>query len=181
MKTTTDTKEKLLDVAQNMIQTRGYNAFSYADITKVVNIRKASIHYYFPSKGDLGIAVTQRYREIFSALLNQIETSNIAWLEKIRKYTVLYKDVLSENRLCLCGALATDMQTLPKKLQIEVRHFFNDNLAWLQKILPNNMTESAQMIIATLQGGMMIAKNNDQIRDETFATIVNQLIDKLNK
>ena len=44
----------ILDVAQQLIQTRGYNAFSYADIASQVGIRTATIHYYFPTKADLG-------------------------------------------------------------------------------------------------------------------------------
>jgi len=49
-----DTAERILDIAQDLIQRRGFNAFSYHDIAAPMGIRKASIHYHFPSKADLG-------------------------------------------------------------------------------------------------------------------------------
>ena len=49
-----DTAQQILDVAQDLVRCRGYSAFSYADISKQVGIRKASIHYHFSSKEELG-------------------------------------------------------------------------------------------------------------------------------
>jgi len=54
---TNSAAEEILDLAETLIQTRGYSAFSYQDIADSLGIRKASIHYHFPSKTDLGIAV----------------------------------------------------------------------------------------------------------------------------
>ena len=56
-----ETAEQILDLAETLIQTRGYSAFSYQDIADDLGIRKASIHYHFPSKTDLGVAVVDRY------------------------------------------------------------------------------------------------------------------------
>ena len=64
-----DTGEQILDRAEALIQTRGYSAFSYQDISEALGIRKASIHYHFPSKTDLGIAVVDRYVERFGTAL----------------------------------------------------------------------------------------------------------------
>ncbi len=58
---TTDTKLKILDTAQELIQKLGVNAMSYADISTAVGIRKASIHYHFPSKEDLLVSLLERY------------------------------------------------------------------------------------------------------------------------
>jgi len=48
-----------VDLAEALIQSRGYSAFSYQDISDRLGIRKASIHYHFPSKTDLGVAALQ--------------------------------------------------------------------------------------------------------------------------
>src|SRR5258706_9278478 len=64
-----DTAEQILDLAGLLIKTRGYSAFSYQDIADSLGIRKASIHYHFPSKADLGIAVVDRYVARFGAAL----------------------------------------------------------------------------------------------------------------
>lgn len=178
MKNTADTRELLLDATQMLIQTRGYNAFSYADLTQIVNIRKASIHYHFPTKVDLGVAVTRRYRKNFSEQLASISELKISWIEKIGHYANLYKNVLNENRLCLCAALASDIQTLPLKLQNETRGFLTDNVAWLSQIINKKNSEAAHMILSTLQGGMMLAKSLGNV-DDTFNRIIKELVYKL--
>ncbi len=61
-----DTKVEILDLAENLLRDRGFNAFSYANISSVLKIKNAAIHYYFPGKADLGVAVIQRARERFA-------------------------------------------------------------------------------------------------------------------
>jgi len=46
-----DTSEKILDLAELLIQTRGYSAFSYQDISEALEVTKASIHYHFAANG----------------------------------------------------------------------------------------------------------------------------------
>src|SRR5579862_1588267 len=55
------TRDRILDIAQRLIQSRGYNAFSFDDLAEELDIRTASIHYHFPTKADLGIALLRRY------------------------------------------------------------------------------------------------------------------------
>jgi TetR/AcrR family transcriptional repressor of nem operon len=43
-----------LDIAEQLVQTRGFNGFSYADIAAEIGISKASLHYHFPTKAMLG-------------------------------------------------------------------------------------------------------------------------------
>src|SRR5689334_19966743 len=66
------TADQILDLAENLIQTRGYTGSSYQDISAQLGIRKASIHYHFASKTALGIAVLQRYVARFDAALQKI-------------------------------------------------------------------------------------------------------------
>jgi TetR/AcrR family transcriptional repressor of nem operon len=168
---TTSKKIEILDIAQEAIQKRGYNAFSYADLAEAVGIRKASIHHYFPGKADLGLAVIRRYRESFGQLLNTIDSTEKNGLVKIKRYAKLYEEVLLDGRLCLCGMLATDIETLPKPLKNEIRKFFTDNINWLARIIRSQqpakaitekrLLEIASMIISTLQGATNVAKALD--------------------
>jgi AcrR family transcriptional regulator len=48
-------------IAERLVQTRGYNGFSYADVAAELNISKASLHYHFPGKAELGEALIRRY------------------------------------------------------------------------------------------------------------------------
>jgi TetR/AcrR family transcriptional regulator, transcriptional repressor for nem operon len=162
---TSDKKNEILDCAQALIQTRGYNGFSYADISNAVGIRKASIHHHFPTKVDLVVAVVERYRDVFNACLLNIDAQE-NWISKIKLYAELYQEVLDEDKLCLCGMLASDMETLPDEVKKVVRGFLSDNADWLSEVLLSHYPEISKkrllniawQIINLLQGGIMMAR-----------------------
>ena len=64
------TREALIRTAEQLMRTRGYSAFSYADLSESVGIRKASIHHHFPTKEDLGKALVEEYIERVRVELN---------------------------------------------------------------------------------------------------------------
>ncbi|HEU4554463.1 MAG TPA: TetR/AcrR family transcriptional regulator, partial [Chitinophaga sp.] len=55
-----NTREKIIELADHLIRTKGFNAFSYADISAPLAIKNAAVHYHFPTKADLGISVIER-------------------------------------------------------------------------------------------------------------------------
>lgn len=57
--------DRIMDHAQLLVQMVGYNGFSYADIAQKLGIRKATIHYYFPTKSGLCAGLLRRYRKRF--------------------------------------------------------------------------------------------------------------------
>ena len=118
-----ETAEQILDLAETLIQTRGYSAFSYQDIADALGIRKASIHYHFPSKADLGVAVINRYIDRFDAALTEVagdeSQSSMAMLELyVQPYLQFAR---APDRVCLCGALAGEMLALPLNYEAQVR------------------------------------------------------------
>lgn len=176
-----DTSQRILDVAERLVQTRGFNGFSYADIAEALDVTKASLHYHFPSKADLGKRLIERYEETFIALLEAIDATGAAPREKLKRYARIYADVLRENRMCLCGMLASDYATLPKPMKEEVRHFFDENERWLAAVLEQGRKsgslefkgaalELARVIVGSLEGAMMLARSyGDAARFDTAA------------
>ena len=71
------TAARILDVAEGLVQVRGFNGFSYADISAEVGITKAALHYHFSAKADLGLALITRYAGRFAAELARIDTSDL--------------------------------------------------------------------------------------------------------
>src|SRR5579863_9848734 len=132
---TSETSSRILDVAERLVQTRGFNAFSYADISRALHITKASLHYHFPTKAKLGERLIERYRVAFQAALDDIDGSCSDAGAKLRAYAGIYINVLERNRMCLCGMLAADYATLPKAMKDEVRRFFDANEAWLVEVV----------------------------------------------
>src|SRR5829696_3752969 len=105
------TATRILDEAERLAQTRGFNGLSYADVAAVVGTSKAALHYHFPTKADLGRALIERYTERFFRALDEIEASGAAPPERLQRYARLYADVVKQDRLCLCGMLAAEYTT----------------------------------------------------------------------
>src|SRR4026209_1090801 len=176
-----DPSERILDVAERLVQTRGFNGFSYADIAEALDVTKASLHYHFPSKADLGKRLIERYEETFLAMLKAIDETGAAPREKLKRYARIYADVLRDNRMCLCGMLASDYATLPKPMKEEVTHFFDENEHWLAAVLEQgrksgglafkgSALELARVIVGSLEGAMMLARSyGDAARFDTAA------------
>ena len=120
-----ETAEQILDLAEMLIQTRGYSAFSYQDIADSLGIRKASIHYHFPSKADLGIAVVDRYVARFGAALVAIaedpSQTSMAMLDFYVEPYIGYAK--SADQVCLCGALAGEILAAAAGASLPRRRF----------------------------------------------------------
>src|SRR6185503_15486098 len=116
------TAGRILDVAERLVQTRGFNGFSYADISAELRIRNASVHYHFRSKSDLGKRLVARYRENFMAALSALEAKAPDARARLRTYAGMWSQVLRDRyRMCLCGMMAADIATLPKAVRSEIR------------------------------------------------------------
>ena len=183
-----DTAERILDIAERLVQTRGFNGFSYADVAQALKVTKASLHYHYPSKADLGARLIERYEKNFLAALARVDKQADTAPEKLRRYAAIYEDVLRDNRMCLCGMLAAEFGTLPKGMKDEMRHYFDANERWLVGVLQQGRkdkslkftgspSEVAQSLVGALEGAMMIARSYADVArfraaaDRTLAAI----------
>jgi TetR/AcrR family transcriptional regulator, transcriptional repressor for nem operon len=167
----TDTASTILDIAERLVQTRGFNAFSYADVAAELGITKAALHYHFAGKAELGQALLVRYTTRFSEALEAIDASRASSsaARKLKAYADLYADVLAQDRMCLCGMLAADYHTLPETMRQAVTRFFDHNETWLTAVVDQGRDdgtlqvtgasrEVARMIIGTFEGAMLVAR-----------------------
>ena len=163
------TATRILDLAEELVQTRGFSGFSYADIASRLDVTPASLHYHYGSKADLGEALIRRYRERFMSALETVEQQSGQAPAMLGAYARIYADVLRLKRMCLCGMLAAGYETLPEPMRLEVVRFFDDNEAWLVRVLEQGRTEGtiafggpaavvAQSIISGLEGALLIAR-----------------------
>ena len=161
-----DTLQEVLDVAEEMIQTRGYNAVSFREIAGRVGIKSASIHYYFKSKGDLGAVLVKRYADRFGEARRRLEGTPSERLMGFAKF--LSDGFRASGRMCLCGVLAAETSTLPAKVTREVREFFDQNERWLAGVLQAGResgrmrfegppADAAKALFAAIEGALMSA------------------------
>lgn len=184
----TDTANQILDVAERLVQVRGFNAFSYADVAKEVHISTASLHYHFPSKSELGEALIARYANRFMAALGEIDEGVADHPRKLAAYVELYVGVLRNERMCLCGMLAAEHETLSAAMQSAVVKFFEKNEAWLAEVLQQGRDqgslrfagsplEEARSIVSALEGAMLVARSFGDIN--RFQAVAGHLLTSL--
>jgi TetR/AcrR family transcriptional regulator, transcriptional repressor for nem operon len=160
---------RILDVAERLVQVRGYNGFSYADVAAELGVTKASLHYHYPGKAELGEALINRYATRFEEALHGIDAECSEVPAKLAAYAALYAGVLQEQRMCLCGMLAADYETLPPSMRDSVVRFFDENAVWLERVLEQGTADgtlhyggsardAAQLIISALEGAMLVAR-----------------------
>lgn len=168
------TAARVLDVAERLVQVRGFNGFSYADVAAELNITKASLHYHFATKAELGRALIWRYAERFADALTAIDARPADARGKLDAYARLYAEVLRGKRMCLCGMLAAEYPTLPKPMRDAVIRFFDDNETWLETVLERGREEgtlhfsgpareAARMIVCSLEGAMLVARSYSDV------------------
>jgi TetR/AcrR family transcriptional repressor of nem operon len=165
-----DTANQILDVAERLVQVRGFNAFSYADVAADLGLTNAALHYHFPTKSDLGEALISRYAARFVGALLEIDGSLVDPLRKLDAYVDLYAEVLRHRRMCLCGMLAAEYETLSVGMQGAVALFFEKNENWLAEVLAEGLRDGqlrfagsaldeARSIVSGLEGAMLIARS----------------------
>ena len=165
----TGTAPRILDVAERLVQVRGFNGFSYADIAAELQITKAALHYHFASKAALGEALIARYADRFMGALASLDTADGTVRAKLDSYAGLYLQVLRNRKMCLCGMLAAEYQTLPQPMQDAVIRFFDQNESWLESVLEQGRADGslhfadsardiARMIVGGLEGAMLVAR-----------------------
>jgi TetR/AcrR family transcriptional repressor of nem operon len=183
-----NTRSRILDAGERLVQVRGFNGFSYADVAAELSLTKASLHYHFPSKAELGEALIARYAERFAHALAAIDANVTLAPAKLDAYASLYAKVLREERMCLCGMLAAEYQTLPDPIRDAVVAFLDDNEAWLALVLEdgredgslrfsNTAADTARSIVSGLEGAMLVARPYGAI--ERFETAAAQLLASL--
>lgn len=164
------TADKIIDTATELLQQRGFNAFSYSDISKLIGIKTASIHYHYPSKNELGKTVMSKYRERHQAAMYKIDSEFDSPLKKIQAFTQLFKCTFGRDyKMCPCAMLTTDIATLPDSIQDEVQGFYTDNESWLAAVLDDGRqqkiftfdaspAECAKTLFAAFEGAMLSAR-----------------------
>lgn len=170
MSKTIDTKERILNEAERLLQCRGYNGFSYKDIAGPLGIRNAAIHYHFPAKADLGVAVIDRYRDLLHQWSKDFMAHGGDALQQLEGYFEFVRNALNQYEMvCPIGIMGTDYHTIPDRMRDRAIKLVEEILTWLTRILEVGLEDGtfsfkgrpedrAVAIKATLQGAAQLAR-----------------------
>lgn len=167
-----DMREALMSVARAAVQAHGYDALSFRELAKAVGIKSASVHYHFPTKGDLGAALAHRYTQDGAAALEALlaQSRDPKWC--MDRYIEIFRAALADdNRMCLCGIMGAEYDDLPPAVRTEIDAFAQVNIAWLERVLAltkskrdkTALKEQAVAIYAAVEGAQLIARSRGDI------------------
>ncbi len=171
--------QEIIDTAEGMIRERGYNGFSFREIADAVGVKSASVHYHFPTKGDLGVVVAKSYTEKFLGALG--DPSGATPKKLIERYIEACRyAIIKQDKMCLCGMLGAEVAALPESVARETKIFFEKNIDWLTIVYarmanvgPAGAVARAHGGVATVEGAMILARTlNDA---DAFEKAVKQI------
>jgi TetR/AcrR family transcriptional repressor of nem operon len=180
-----DTRSKILDLAEQLWLGRGFNGFSYQHISRELGVKNAAIHYHFPHKEDLGIALVQRYRRRLGRYIEaQAELAPAAKLEKFFELADTYFQ--RDQQVCPTGILSVEFHTLPDALRDEAALFMRDMQQWAVSILKDGRAAGVMhfapaeevmgaLLFSSLQGALQLARLEPELLEQVKAALRTQL------
>ncbi len=182
-----DTRTRALNLSRHYLQTLGFNGFSFQTIADALGIKKASLHYHFASKEDLGLALLEEYEKSYKDWTRKIESLS-AQKKLEQMLVVFYKMALDENKICPSGVLCSDFNTLPKNMKKQLLKFHEFQRTWLKETLRQGVQEkafrkdlnidaTADLLLASIQGGLQMARLRGE--SETFKAFTKNLLKNL--
>lgn len=179
-----DTREQIMDRAADLLMSRGFNGFSYSDISSYLGVRNAAVHYHFPAKTDLALALIDEYRKVLrrgTAEFMAYGGSALAQLEGFFAFTA--QQCQLGRCICPFGAFSVDYSELPGELQKATRSFMEESMRWLTKVMEvgrqsgefnfeGDARARALVVMSTLQGARQLARIHEvEILDQVIAQI----------
>ncbi len=177
-----DTRTAILDLAEELVRSRSFNAFSYQDLADGIGIRKASIHYHFQTKEDLGVALVERLRRQAIAWASVLVERNATPLEKLDAYLDFQaQNCSSDGLICPQGVLGAEYNALPSRVQESYVEFLEQIQTWLASLLRKGQEQGvfmddvppedqAALIQSAIQGALQLSRaSGKQQRFEAVA------------
>jgi AcrR family transcriptional regulator len=176
-----DTRGKILDLADELIRLRGYNAFSYKDISDALGVKPAAIHYHFPTKEALGAATLarevsdfQHFSEVWKAL---------SYAEQVRNLVGLFANYRERGLICIVGSMCPDYETLPPSVRQQLKTLSLEILQWLTTVLDHGRRQyklqfdgtpgdRALLFISSLMSALLLSRVHGE---ELFYRMTTQL------
>ena len=179
-----NSKRTILNMAEDLLQYNGFNGFSYAHIASELGVKNAAIHYHFPTKEDLSIAVIKRYRDRFQLWINNSRVKDLSPEKKLDWFLSIYNDMrVEQGKVCLVGSMEVEFNTIPEGLQAEVEALHRELLDWLENMLAEGReagvfhfhgepANKAALLLSSLQGALQMAR---ALGTERFRAVIEQI------
>lgn len=188
MNRTADTRSQIIDRASKLMMQRGFNGFSYRDISAPLGVKNAAVHYHFPSKIDLIRALIEENHELLRRKTSAFMAYGGSAREQLEGLFCFTLDECKGGRpVCVVGALAADYDDLPEDIRRANERFTDDLYQWLTRVLEvgreqgefsfrGDASDKAISIGASMQGGRQLYRvHGEAFLQRLFAQIRTEL------
>jgi len=165
-----DTREQIMDRAGQLLMSRGFNGFSYRDISSHLGVKNAAVHYHFPAKTDLAMALIDEFRQILRSQTAEFMAyggSARQQLDGLFAFTA--KQCHLGRCICPFGAFSIDYNDLPEDIRVATQGFMDETIKWLSKVMEvgrkdgdftfsGDARAKAMTILSSLQGARQMAR-----------------------
>ena len=135
-----NTKQRIVEFSADRLRDKGFDGFSYLDISKELGITKASVHHHFPKKEDLGLALCEWTHDWLQQGLQHFDLRASSQWNKLERYlSAALKHALSEQRICPISAFYNDLSKLPESITIKIKKLDDMELAWVTKVIEDGI------------------------------------------
>ncbi|MFC8490782.1 TetR/AcrR family transcriptional regulator [Streptomyces sp. NPDC057235] len=164
---TNDTSERLVGAARELLWERGYVGTSPKAVQRAAGAGQGSMYHHFAGKRDLALAAIRRTAEEMDAAAGAVLDGGGTPYERIRAYLLREREVL---RGCPVGRLTMDPEVIADpELRAPVEEVLGRLRARLAAVVregsesggpndPLDPEETAATIVATVQGGYVLAR-----------------------
>ncbi|WP_298845183.1 TetR/AcrR family transcriptional regulator [uncultured Roseobacter sp.] len=170
-----DTRTRILDLANQLTQSRGFNGFSYLDLAAEIGIKNSSIHYHFKAKSDLALAMVDRHRETTAESFARLDHDIDDPRERLLSVVRYFEADLRDGKICLCGMMAAELQSVSEEVRRELALYFRKFQDWLSKQLSemgySDPPRAALQFLSALEGSLLLARLQGDV------TVVGQALD----
>jgi TetR/AcrR family transcriptional regulator, transcriptional repressor for nem operon len=166
----TGTKDKILKLGEEYLQDRGFNGFSYKNLAEDLGIKPAAIHYHFPTKSELGVALISRLRDRFRRWSGRMAMESMGFWPRFEAYIEIHAGYLhNDGKVCPSGVIEVEYHVISEQMRSEAKSLVIEMQGWLAKTLDEGRdrgecvfvgtaADQAVSICATLQGALQIAR-----------------------
>ena len=173
----TQKREQLEQAALCSVQQTGLKGLSFRTLAAEVGVKSSSVHYYFPEKADLAFSLIQRYSEGFNGLLKAIDGNpSLSLRQKLDSFIALFSQTATDDKMCLCGMMAAEVEQLDEKSRELLNHYFLTSEHWLAEIFKASKEELsselppellAKVLMSGLEGALLLDRaqgNTDRLQ-----------------
>ena len=161
--TGTSSRARIIEAANRLIYTQGFNLTSFADIASTVGITKGNLHYHFHSKDELLEAIVQFRLEHIRNQLNQWDKQFPEARDKLKRFVQMLLNEEAElvRYGCPMGSLNVELGKKQPALRDQARQMFDLYQAWLEKTFKQlgrkDNKALSRHLLAMAQGAALIS------------------------